>query len=93
MMYRHVKKLMYTVNIGAPDVRFGNMLLEQFGGGNGELAAAMQYLAIDTVHKSATNPRRTFDEIKFAGTSRFCSARRFVAEEARSRVETGGSPW
>src|SRR3954451_10581332 len=42
-MYHHVKKLMYTVNIGVPDVRFGNMLLEQFGGQNGELAAAMQY--------------------------------------------------
>jgi Mn-containing catalase len=43
LMYHHVKKLMYTVNIGEPDVRFGNMLLEQFGGANGELAAAMQY--------------------------------------------------
>ena len=42
-MYHHVKKLMYTVNIGTPDVKFGNMLLEQFGGANGELAAAMQY--------------------------------------------------
>ena len=42
-MYHHVKKLMYTVNVGTPDVRFGNMLLEQFGGANGELAAAMQY--------------------------------------------------
>ena len=42
-MYHHVNKLMYTVNIGEPDVRFGNMLLEQFGGANGELAAAMQY--------------------------------------------------
>jgi Mn-containing catalase len=42
-MYHHIKKLMYTVNVGTPDVRFGNMLLEQFGGANGELAAAMQY--------------------------------------------------
>jgi Mn-containing catalase len=42
-MYHHVKKLMYTVNVGEPDVRFGRMLLEQFGGANGELAAAMQY--------------------------------------------------
>jgi Mn-containing catalase len=42
-MYHHVKKLMYTVNVGAPDPRFGKMLLEQFGGANGELAAAMQY--------------------------------------------------
>jgi Mn-containing catalase len=42
-MYHHVKKLMYTVQVGTPDPRFGNMLLEQFGGANGELAAAMQY--------------------------------------------------
>jgi len=42
-MYHHVKQLMYTVNVGTPDPRFGNMLLEQFGGANGELAAAMQY--------------------------------------------------
>lgn len=42
-MYHHVKKLMYTVQVGTPNVRFGNMLLEQFGGANGELAAAMQY--------------------------------------------------
>jgi Mn-containing catalase len=42
-MYHHVKKLMYDVNVGTPDVRFGTMLLEQFGGANGELAAAMQY--------------------------------------------------
>src|SRR6195256_2951187 len=42
-MYHHVKKLMYTVRGEEPDPRFGNMLLEQFGGANGELAAAMQY--------------------------------------------------
>src|SRR3954470_1988521 len=42
-MYHHVKKLMYTVRVDTPDPRFGNMLLEQFGGANGELAAAMQY--------------------------------------------------
>ena len=42
-MYHHVKKLMYTVKVDTPNVRFGRMLLEQFGGANGELAAAMQY--------------------------------------------------
>src|ERR1700744_3658052 len=42
-MYHHVKKLMYTVDVGEADPRFGKMLLEQFGGANGELAAAMQY--------------------------------------------------
>ncbi len=42
-MYHHIKKLMYTVHVDRPDPRFGNMVLEQFGGANGELAAAMQY--------------------------------------------------
>lgn len=42
-MYHHIKKLMYTVRVDDPDPRFGNMLLEQFGGANGELVAAMQY--------------------------------------------------
>lgn len=42
-MYHHVKKLMYTVRVDTPNPKFGNMLLEQFGGENGELAAAMQY--------------------------------------------------
>src|SRR4051812_36273715 len=42
-MYHHVKKLMYTVRVDAPDPAFGNMLFEQFGGANGELPAAMQY--------------------------------------------------
>ncbi len=42
-MYHHIKKLMFTVRVDQSDPRFGNMLLEQFGGANGELAAAMQY--------------------------------------------------
>ena len=42
-MYHHVKKLMYTVRVDDARSAFGNMLLEQFGGANGELAAAMQY--------------------------------------------------
>jgi Mn-containing catalase len=42
-MYHHIKRLMFTVRVGTPNPKFGNMLLEQFGGANGELAAAMQY--------------------------------------------------
>src|SRR5205809_7303932 len=42
-MYDHVKKLMFTVRVDEPDPRFGNMLLEQFGGANGLLAAAILY--------------------------------------------------
>src|SRR4051812_28426138 len=42
-MFMHNKRLMYTVRVGAPDPRLANLILEQFGGADGELAAAMRY--------------------------------------------------
>ncbi|ERH67150.1 Mn-containing catalase [Pantoea dispersa EGD-AAK13] len=42
-MFRHVKKLQYTVRVSAPNPGLANLLLEQFGGPQGELAAAMRY--------------------------------------------------
>jgi Mn-containing catalase len=35
--------MMYTVRVDQPDPQFAKLLLEQFGGPNGELAAAMRY--------------------------------------------------
>lgn len=42
-MFYHVKELQYNARVSKPDARFARLLLEQFGGGNGELKAAMQY--------------------------------------------------
>ena len=42
-MFYHVKDLQFNARVSKPDPRFAAMLLEQFGGANGELAAAMQY--------------------------------------------------
>ena len=42
-MFLHNKRMMYTVRVDQPDPRFAKMLLEQFGGPNGELAAALRY--------------------------------------------------
>jgi len=42
-MFQHVKDLQFDVRVSKPDPRFANLLLQQFGGGNGELKAAMQY--------------------------------------------------
>jgi len=42
-MFHHVKELQYKVRVSKPDPRFARLLLEQFGGPNGELKAAMQY--------------------------------------------------
>jgi Mn-containing catalase len=42
-MFHHVKSLQFNARVSRPDPRFADLLLEQFGGENGELAAAMQY--------------------------------------------------
>lgn len=42
-MFYHVKELQFNARVSRPDPRFARLLLEQFGGGNGELKAAMQY--------------------------------------------------
>jgi Mn-containing catalase len=42
-MFYHVKDLQFNARVSGPDPRFANMLLQQFGGPNGELKAAMQY--------------------------------------------------
>lgn len=42
-MFHHSKDLQFNARVSQPDPAFANILLEQFGGENGELAAAMQY--------------------------------------------------
>lgn len=42
-MFLHNTKMMYAVRVDEPSPAFAKMLLEQFGGPNGELAAAMRY--------------------------------------------------
>ena len=42
-MFMHNKRLQYTVRVAQPDPRLATMMLEQFGGADGELAAAMRY--------------------------------------------------
>lgn len=42
-MFLHNKRLQYTVRVDQPNPGLANLLLEQFGGANGELAAAARY--------------------------------------------------
>jgi Mn-containing catalase len=42
-MFIHNKRLQYTVRVGAPNPGLANLLLEQFGGPQGELGAACRY--------------------------------------------------
>lgn len=42
-MFYHVKELQFKARVKQPDPAFATLLLEQFGGANGELAAALRY--------------------------------------------------
>lgn len=44
-MFYHVKELQFNARVSKPDPAFATLLLEQFGGANGELAAALRYFA------------------------------------------------
>lgn len=44
-MFYHVKELQYNARVSKPDPAFATLLLEQFGGANGELAAALRYFS------------------------------------------------
>ena len=44
-MFMHNKRLMYTVRVAEPNPMLSSLLLEQFGGPQGELAAAMRYFS------------------------------------------------
>ena len=42
-MFYHVKELQFNARVTKSDVHFAKLILEQFGGGNGELKAVIQY--------------------------------------------------
>jgi Mn-containing catalase len=42
-MFMHNKRLMHTVRVSEPNPKLASLIMEQFGGADGELAAAMRY--------------------------------------------------
>jgi len=48
-MFIHKKELIHPVSVDNPDPRYGQYLLEQFGGATGELTAALQYF-VESFH-------------------------------------------
>lgn len=54
-MFAHNKRLMYTVRVSETNPVLANLMLEQFGGPQGELAAAMRYF---TQAVAETDPGR-----------------------------------
>ena len=44
-MFKHEKQLLHPVEVERPNPQYAALMQEQLGGGNGELKAAMQYMA------------------------------------------------
>ena len=44
-MWNYEKRLQYPVNISTPNPKLAQVILSQFGGPDGELAASMRYLS------------------------------------------------
>ncbi len=60
-MFMHNKKLQYTVRVSEPNPGLANLMLEQFGGPQGELAAAMRYFTQAIAEDDAGRKDMLFD--------------------------------
>ena len=56
LMWKYVKSLEYPVNIKKKDIRMAKYLVTQYGGANGELAAAFRYLICLTIKEKPYLP-------------------------------------
>lgn len=66
LMWIYEKKLQYPVRVGKCDVRMAKLLLEQYGGADGELAAALRYL-----NQRYTIPDKVIGLLNDIGTEEF----------------------
>jgi Mn-containing catalase len=60
-MFVHNKRLHYTVHVPAPNPGLANLLLEQFGGPQGELAAACRYFTQAVAEEDSGRRDMLFD--------------------------------
>lgn len=65
-MWIYEKKLQYPVRVGKCDIRMAKLLLEQYGGADGELAAALRYL-----NQRYTIPDKVIGLLNDIGTEEF----------------------
>lgn len=65
-MWIYEKKLQYPVKVGKCDLRLAKVLMEQYGGADGELAAALRYL-----NQRYTIPDKVIGLLTDIGTEEF----------------------
>lgn len=65
-MWIYEKKLQYPVKVGKCDIRMAKLLMEQYGGADGELSAALRYL-----NQRYTIPGKVIGLLTDIGTEEF----------------------
>ena len=97
-MFMHNKRLQYTVRVGETNPALASLLLEQFGGADGELAAAMRYftqglgeddpgrkdMLLDIATEELSHPAPVFH-----GDTLFCESEVLEKKESRSKPDRG----
>ncbi len=78
-MWIYEKKLQYPVRVGKCDVRMARYLMEQYGGADGELAAALRYM-----NQRYTIPDKVIGVLNDISTEEF-SLKRMACIISRSR--------
>ena len=97
-MFVHNKRLQYTVRVSQPDPGLANLLLEQFGGPQGELAAACRYftqalaeedpgrkdMLLDIATEELSHPNPVFH-----GDTLFCETEVLDVRPSKSKPDRG----
>jgi Mn-containing catalase len=87
-MFFHTKELMMPVDVRNPDPRFGQFLLEQFGGATGELSAALTYW-VQSFHVTDAGIRDMLQDIAIEEFSHLEMVGKLI-EQHTSRLDQAG---
>jgi len=86
-MFSHVKETIQPVKVDTPDPRFGQFLLEQFGGATGELTAALQYW-VQSFHVEDAAIRDMLQDISLEEFSHLEMVGKLTAQHTRNLDQT-----
>lgn len=87
-MFYHRKETIRPVEVGTPDPRFGQLLLEQFGGATGELTAALQYW-VQSFHVEDAGIRDMLQDIAIEEFSHLEMVGKLIEQHSRGRDQAG----
>lgn len=86
-MFFHRKETMVPVDVRDPDPRFGQFLLEQFGGATGELSAALQYW-VQSFHITDAGIRDMLQDIAVEEFSHLEMVGKLIEQHTRTLDQT-----